>query len=182
VEQAKASGAPQSMIDLLGGIKAAIIEANSQSRGRTGSIPLDDVTLDRLPAMDSKGNVIAYTKPLIVLVDELSASAADAFAASIQDNARGPLVGWRTMGAGGNVEPWEAGSYSLGTATVTESLMNRGHNVITGEYPAAPYIENIGVRPDLQIDYMTYDNLMRSGQPFVDRFVAAIVDEILKHR
>src|SRR5215467_3882691 len=150
-------------------------------RGESGSrywrrlLSYSTLSLDRLPALDSKGNVLAYTKPLIVLVDELSASAAEVFAAAIQDNARGPLVGFRTMGAGGNVEAWEAGSYSLGVSTVTESLMNRGHDIITSDYPPAPYVENIGVRPDVQIDYMTYDNLQRSGQGFVDAFVKAIV-------
>jgi C-terminal processing protease CtpA/Prc len=128
--------------------------------------------------MDSRGNIIAYTKPLIVLVDEMSASAGDAFAATIQDNARGPLLGWRTMGAGGNVEAWEAGTYSLGVTTVTESLMNRKNTVVTAEYPPAPYVENIGVRPDIEVDYMTADNLNQKGKPFVDAFVAAIVAQI----
>jgi hypothetical protein len=182
LEQAKALGPPQEMIDLYTQIKSAIVDANSQFRGRTQPIPLDTGPLNRAPATDSKGNVIAYTKPLIVLVDELSASAAEIFAAGIQDNSRGPLVGWRTMGAGGNVENWEAGSYSLGITSVTESLMNRGHDVVTSDYPAAPYVENIGVRPDVPVDYMTGDNLVRSGQPFVDAFVAAIVDQILKRR
>ena len=72
-------------------IKDEIVAANSAMRGRTKPIPLDDVTVDREPAKDSKGNVIAYTKPLIVLVDEMSASGGDAFAATIQDNLRGPL-------------------------------------------------------------------------------------------
>lgn len=102
------------------------------------------------------------------------------FAATIQDNARGPLVGWRTMGAGGNVEDWYAGTYSLGITSVTESLMNRGHDVVTTDYPAAPYIENIGVRPDVAIDYMTADNLLHSGKSFVDGFIAAMVGQIRK--
>jgi C-terminal processing protease CtpA/Prc len=122
--------------------------------------------------------VIAYTKPLIVLVDEMSASGGDAFAATIQDNARGPLLGWRTMGAGGNVETWQAGSYSLGFTSVTESLMNRKDPVKTAEYPTAPYVENIGVRPDIEVDYMTVANLTQKGKPFVDAFVAAIVARI----
>jgi C-terminal processing protease CtpA/Prc len=159
-------------------IKDEITTANSAMRGRTKPIPLDDVTIDRDPAMDAKGNVIAYTKPIVVLVDEMSASAADAFAATIQDNARGPLLGWRTMGAGGSVEAWEAGTYSLGVATVTESLMNRKTAIVTAEYPAAPYVENIGVRPEIVVDYMTADNLNRQGKPFVDAFVAAILAQI----
>lgn len=175
---AASAGAPQSYLDLLQLIKNEVVAANAAQRGCTKPIPLDDVTIDRDPAMDSKGNVIAYTKPLIVLVDEMSASAADAFAATIQDNARGPLVGWRTMGAGGSVEGWEAGTYSLGYTTVTESLMNRKSPVVTAEYPTAPYVENIGVRPDITVDYMTVDNLNRGGKPFVDAFVAAIVAQI----
>jgi C-terminal processing protease CtpA/Prc len=179
---ATAQGAPQSIIDQLQMIKDEIVAANTAMRGRTKPIPLDDVTIDREPAKDSKGNVIAYTKPLIVLVDEMSASGGDAFAATIQDNQRGPLLGWRTMGAGGNVEAWEAGSYSQGIATVTESLMNRKDNITTAEYPSAPYVENIGVRPEIVVDYMTIANLDQRGKPFVDAFVAAIIAEIESHK
>ena len=175
---AAASGAPQSYIDQLQLIKNAIVSANAAQRGRTDPIPLDDVSIERDPAMDAKGNVTAYTKPIIVLVDEMTASAGDAFAATIQDNTRGPLVGWRTMGAGGNVEGWYAGSYSLGIATVTESLMNRKNPIVTTDYPTAPYVENIGVRPEIVVDYMTADNLKRNGKAFVDDFVAAMVAQV----
>jgi len=185
VEQVKAARAPQSLIDLYEMIKAAIVDANASYRGRTQPIPLDDVVLDRQPARDAQGNLLAYTKPLIVLIDEMSASGAEGFAAGIQDNGRGPLVGWRTMGAGGNVEAWEAGSYSLGSTTVTESLMNRGRSIFTFGYPAtlflsSPYVENVGVLPDTPLDYMTAANLSQAGKPFVNAFVAAIVDEIRK--
>jgi len=116
LESAKAQLAPDYIIALLGELKKYIVTANSEFRGRTGPIPLDDVTIDRNPAVDAKGEVIAYRKPLMLLVDEMSASGADAFAATIQDNKRGPLFGWRTMGAGGNVTSWRAGSYSEGDA------------------------------------------------------------------
>jgi len=82
------------------------------------------------------------------------------------------------MGAGGNVEPWEAGTYSLGIADVTESLMIRKNIIVTPEYPPAPYVENIGVRPDIQVDYMTRANLAQNGKDFVDAFVAAIAAHI----
>jgi hypothetical protein len=178
LEAAKAQGAPQNIIDLMQGIKDELVAANGALHGRTKPIPVDDVTIDRDPATDAKGSVIAYTKPIMVLADEMSASAAEVFAASIQDNARGPLFGWRTMGAGGNVEGWASGSYSLGFITVTESLMNRKAAVNTPEYPSAPYVENIGVRPDIQVDYMTAANLDQKGKPFVDSFIAAMVNHI----
>lgn len=179
-ESAKAQGAPDSFLQLLQNLKNAIVKANAQARGRTDPIPLDDVVIDRDPARDNRGNVIAYTKPLIVLIDEMSASGGDYFPATIQDNGRGPLVGWRTMGAGGNVEDWEAGSYSLGITRVTESLMVRKTPIATPEYPTAPYVENIGVRPDIPIDYMTTPNLLLSGKPFFDAAIDAVTAEIRK--
>jgi len=178
LEQAKALGAPPSIIALYQAIKDEIVAANRANRGRTKPIPLDDVIIDREPARDVRGNVIGYDKPLILTMDEITASAGDAFAATIQDNGRGLLVGFRTMGAGGNVVSWEAGSYSLGSITVTESLMNRKDIIRTNEYLAAPYVENIGVYPDVWSDYMTRDNLTQNGKPFVDTFVAALVNYI----
>jgi len=182
IEQAKAQGAPQAIIDLLQAIKDEIVAANRARRGRTRPIPLDDFTIDRSPARDEKGNVIAYDKPLMVLVDDLSASGGDAFAATIQDNLRGPLLGWRTMGAGGNVVAWEAGSYSLGIIRVTQSLMNRKNAISTVGYATAPYVENIGVHPEILVDYMTRENLMQDGKSFVDTFVGAMVDHLERGR
>jgi hypothetical protein len=176
LEQAKALGAPQSLIDLYEQIKRAIVDANARFRGRTEPLSLDGLALERPPARNAQGNLLAYTKPLIVLIDELSASAAEIFAAGIRDNARGMLVGWRTMGAGGSVTTLPAGSYSLGSASVTESLMNRGDKVLP------PYVENIGVFPTWPVDYMTSDNLAQSGKPFVDAFVGIAVYHILQSR
>ena len=88
-------------------------------------------------------------------------------------------------GAGGSVEDWESGSYSeglMGFMSVTESLMNRKNPVVTAEYPAAPYVENIGVRPDIENDYMTADNLANNGKSFVDAFVAAATSYIQKNK
>jgi hypothetical protein len=34
------------------------------------------------------------------------------------------------------------------------------------------------VHPDIVQDYMTQDNLMQSGRPFVDAFLAAMVEHI----
>ena len=60
--------------------------------------------------------------------------------------------------------------------------MVRKNPIATSEYPTSPYVENIGVRPDIEVDYMTRDNLMRRGQGFVDAFVAAMVDHIQRNR
>jgi hypothetical protein len=181
LEQAKAQRAPQSIIDLYESIKGEIIAANRANRGRTRPISLD-ASIDRGPAIDSTGAAISYKKPVMILSDELSASGADCFAATIQDNGRGPLFGWRTMGAGGNVEGWTAGSYTEGVVAVTESLMVRKDSRVTGAFPYSPYIENVGVHPDIEVDYMTRENLMDNGKPYVDAMIAAMVDHIRRSR
>lgn len=178
LESAKAQRAPQHVIDLLGVIKRDLVQANSENRGRTGSLPIDGITFDRQPARDRAGRVIAYTKPIVLLVDELSASGGDAFAATFQDNRRGLLFGMRTMGAGGNVAAYTAGPYSEGLTTITESLMVRSASIRTDDFLETSYVENVGVRPDIVQDYMTKDNLMRNGAPFVEAFSNAIVNHV----
>lgn len=178
VESARAQGAPEWTIGLLEQIKRQIVSANSEFRGRTGPIPLDDLSIERAPLTLPNGDVIAYAKPLMLLVDEMSASAADIFAATIQDNQRGALYGWRTMGAGGNVTTWNAGSYSQGFASLTESRMSRSQEVVTRDFPRTRYVENVGVRPDIEADYMTTENLLRNGAPFVEGMLAAMANHI----
>jgi hypothetical protein len=48
--------------------------------------------------------------------------------------------------------------------------------------PSAPYIENLGVEPDIALDYMTRENLILRGKPFVDRFTEIMLSEIAKAR
>jgi hypothetical protein len=121
-----------------------------------------------------------YSKPLIVLVDEFSTSAGDIFAAMMQDNNRGPLVGTRTNGAGGAVShPLLAGPMTEAMASNTNTLVVRKDYVANApDFPINRYIENTGVRPDVVIDRMTRDNLMTSGRPFVDAFTKVMVDHI----
>ena len=180
LEAARANGAPPWAIETYQSFVDQVSQAMKANRGMTDPIALARQNgTDWAPVLD--GNppaTVVYTKPMIVLADEFTASAGDLFAAVIQDNARAPLVGMRTNGAGGTVEALDTGFYSESSAGVTESLMVRNHTVVTPDLPPAPYVESIGVRPDIQLDYMTRDNLMGSGRPFVDRFTAILVDQI----
>jgi len=118
---------------------------------------------------------VAYKKPLVTLVDEFTTSSGDMLAAILQDNHRGPLLGMRTMGAGGNNIQFDCTTFTEGTCSMTIGLMNRGVVISTPEFPPSPYIENIGVRPDIVVDYMTRSNLVTGGAPFVQAFTAAAV-------
>lgn len=158
---------------------AAVKQANSELRGRTGAIPLNgEQTLDLQPATDAAGRPAAYTKPILVLTDEFSASGGDMLPAVLQDNGRALIYGTRTMGAGGNVVGYDATSYTDGYVSITESLMERKNNVVAPGFPASPFVENVGVQPDVVDDYMTRDNLMNRGTAFVTRFTQAAVQHI----
>jgi hypothetical protein len=178
LELARLRGAEPWVVRLYAAILDDIVTANRENRGRTGPLPLDDVSLDREPARDAAGATLAYGKPLLVLVDEFSASGGEAFAATIQDNGRGPIFGARTMGAGGSVVTVGVGSYSEGSTGMTQALMSRKNPIVTAEYPVAPYVENIGVRPDIEFEFMTRDSLLNGGRAFVEAFTTAMVEHI----
>ena len=175
VQDAEDFGAPPEIVKQLQDLLKQVTDAFLTPSGRTPPLPVCDTTLNVSPATDDGGNPIAYTKPVMLLTDELTASAADYFAAVFQDNQRGTIFGNRTMGAGGNVDTFQVTTYSEGTATLTESLMHRLNPVATPDYPTAPYIENIGVRPDITQDYMTVNNLQNNGAAFVQAFTDAAV-------
>ena len=54
--------------------------------------------------------------------------------------------------------------------------MVRNEQVYTADFPTTSYIENVGVRPNIEVDYMTEANLTDNGKAFVDAFTAAILD------
>ena len=59
---------------------------------------------------------------------------------------------------------------------MTQSMLVRTEQVLAPDFPTTSYIENIGVRPDIHVDYMTEDNLTNRGKTFVDAFTAAMLD------
>ncbi|MFN7924668.1 MAG: S41 family peptidase [Bryobacteraceae bacterium] len=179
IENAKALGAPAATIALLQTYLDSIKTAYAENRGRTGPLPICTVSLDLPPATDARtGRIAAYTKPIVVLVDEMSASAGDAFPATLQDSARATILGYRTMGLGGSVIQFDTTSFSEIIGGVTVTLMNRKDPIVTSEYPTAPYVENIGVRPDAYYDYMTKANLTDRGAAFVTHFTQVLVQSI----
>ena len=143
---------------------------------------LRPATFENDPFTAPDGQVLAYEKPIIFLADEFSVSFGDIFPAMMQDNKRGPIVGMRTGGWGGSISGWPSGFYSEATATNTNSLVVRRQDIVSPEMPTAPYIENIGVIPDITLDYMTRENLLTGGRPFVQGFTRIINEEIRKQK
>ncbi|MBM3787202.1 MAG: hypothetical protein FJW30_22830 [Acidobacteria bacterium] len=175
LEFQRQQGAPQWVLDLYTRIVTDVRLALAENRGRTGPLPLNMPSLDEIqPA------AIVYTKPLIVLIDELSVSTADLFPAMMQDNKRGLLVGTRTAGLGGTNGSFPASpTFTEGVAGVTFGLMVR-KTPVQWEKGTTQYIENVGVFPDVELDYMTADNLVNRGRTFVSRFSDILLGEINK--
>ena len=171
LRNAQLQNAPPAIIANLQANFEAVLKAYNENRGR--SVP---VSLNSTGSLTLAPAPTAYAKPLMVLIDEFSASGGDMFPAIIQDNHRGPIFGMRSMGAGGSVVGFNGTAFTESFFRVTVSLMNRGNVVQTTEFPPAPFIENIGVRPDILVDYMTRANLMSAGGPYVQAFTAAIVN------
>lgn len=155
-------------------------EAFSQERGFTYPMAICGVHKDIPTLRDKAGNALAYTKPVLILTDELSASAAELFAAIMQDNGRGQIFGTKTNGAGGAVFDFPIGYSMEASVSLPQKILTRAKPTVETELPPAPYIENPGVLPDRTVDYMTVENLASHGKPFVDAFSLAVLDLIAK--
>lgn len=164
-----AQGGPRAMTGPL-----AIITPLSKSQFTVAPVELNP-TWTSPPGLPP---VAAYSKPLVVLVDDLSFSMADFFAAVIQDNRRAKLVGVRTSGLGGGRADYLAGSYGEGIVSLTYYLGIRERLAEAPGLPSAPVIENLGVTPEIQLDFATRENLIQNGRPFRDGLTRAILDEI----
>jgi hypothetical protein len=175
--QALIAGAPQPVINRYVGYIEEIEAARAQNR-MTSPLPLCSDSLTFPPATDAQGHNLAYSKPILILTDAYTGSAAEHFAAVLQDAGRAAVYGVQTAGGGGSVPlslpAFGSGPYSEGSVRVTDSLVIRSHNVISPGLPSAPYLENIGVLPDVTAPFTTEANLLSGGAPFVQGFSAAI--------
>lgn len=106
---------------------------------------------------------VRYTKPVLLLTNELDFSGGDAFPAIMKDNGRVTIFGAKTNGAGGNVAEYGPLANSFFKFNLTESLMIR---------PNGSYVENNGVQPDVPYS-ITEDDFMNNYRGYVKAFTAA---------
>lgn len=116
-----------------------------------------------------------WTKPRIVLVDELSGSCADIFPMLLKSNGAAPLFGRRTMGLGGNVEAFGPLNNSLGVLRLTRGLFTTHRD--DEAYTPADFAENNGVQPDIE-HVITAADFRAGFVDYVAHFSEALVDQI----
>lgn len=176
---AKAANASPEVIQQYELIYKAMADANKRGRGVTEPISICTSSLWRDPARAaSDGRMLVYTKPAMMIIDEFSASGGDSMASMFQESKRGLLYGMRSNGAGGNNSTVDVGAYSEAYIGVTIGTQTRHSAVSVEGYPATNRIENVGVHPDVVNDYMTRDNLLQGGAPFVRQFLDRMTEYI----
>ncbi len=141
IENLKQQGIDGLIVDLRNNGGGALQEAIGLTglfieRGPTVQVRTAD---DRVRVYDDPDSSIAYTGPLAVLVNRMSASASEIFAAAIQDYGRGIIIGEQTFGKG-TVQ--SVRSLSHGQLKITEAKFYR----ISGGST-----QHKGVLPDLEI-------------------------------
>ena len=107
-----------------------------------------------------------FTKPLAVLVNQYSASAAEIFSGAIQDYGTGTIVGMTTYGKG-----------------VVQQLMDLGDGtclkVTIAEYytPSGRSINGTGVTPDVEVEY-EYDENNPEADKQLDKALEVVREEL----
>lgn len=110
-------------------------------------------------------NLIRYTKPVVMLIDEMSGSGGDGFPGLMQGYGRAKLIGTRTMGAGGHVTENTPLNYSQITVSMTRSMFFR---------PDGVPVENNGAAPDYPYD-ITYDDFVGGYKGYRDFYTTKLL-------
>ncbi|MFI5344212.1 MAG: protease-like activity factor CPAF [Chlamydiales bacterium] len=112
---------------------------------------------------------IRYTKPILMLINELDFSAGDFAPAILHDNQRAVLMGARTAGAGGAVTHFSfPNRYGIQKISFTETIAERVN---------LQKIENLGVIPDIEYQ-LTEEDLRNSYQSYKTAINQAITNLI----
>ena len=105
--------------------------------------------------------------PLVVLINEGTASASEIVAGAIQDYGRGKLIGAISFGKG-SVQNWVPLSNDQGAVRVTiAKWLTPNERTITGE----------GLHPDVEIE-ITNEDIQADRDPQLDKAVEVLLQEI----
>jgi hypothetical protein len=170
LESALDNAADDATIDALTAMLKDLRTAYSENRGRTGPFPFCGATIERQPATDRNGQVINYTKPILLVTDELSS---DFLAATLKDAGRVTQFGTRTRGVLGTSVSVPGPAFSEMTVYIKDSLMVRAAPAKSEGYPDSPYVESSGVAPEIVEDFMTLENFRQRGVPFAGAITRA---------
>jgi carboxyl-terminal processing protease len=130
-----------------------------------GVITIEEYGDDSRDSYTASGGGLATEIPLVILVNEFSASASELVAGAIQDHDRAPLVGVTTFGKG-TVQKWIDLSNEQGAVRVTVArwLTPDGNN-----------IHEIGLTPDYIVE-LTDEDFEAERDPQLDKAIEILLD------
>ncbi len=106
-----------------------------------------------------------YSKPLLILVNELDFSCGDFFPAILQDNGRATIFGSKTAGAGGSIKTTSHPNlFGISEYSFTSSIAERDNR---------EPIENLGVQPDIEYE-VTLDDMCHGYRGYKDAVNQAV--------
>jgi carboxyl-terminal processing protease len=149
-----------------GGYRDTAVQIASQFVG-DGTIMFEEFGDGRREPFDASGDGLATQIPLVVLVNEGSASASEIVAGAIQDVGRGYLVGAQSYGKGSvqqilNLDD-EQGAVRI---TVARWLT-----------PLGRQINGVGLRPDFPVE-LTEDDLAAGRDPQLEQAIAVLLQKL----
>lgn len=147
-----------------GGYLNAAIDVASEFIG-SGVIVYEQYGDGTRQTFEAKPGGLATEIPMVVLVNEGSASASEIVAGAIQDHARGKLVGVTTYGKG-SVQQWIPLSEDQGAVRVT---------VAKWLTPNDRTIDKIGLTPDAVVE-RTIDDIKAGKDPQLDAAVNLLLN------
>lgn len=147
-----------------GGALNTAIEVASQFIGE-GVIMYEEYGSGRRDIYEAEPGGLATEIPLIVIVNEGSASASEIVAGAIQDTNRGILVGTRTFGKG-SVQNWVPLKDDQGAIRVT---------IARWLTPKGRTIHEVGLEPDVIVE-ITEEDIQAGRDPQLDKAVELLTD------
>ncbi len=148
-----------------GGYLQTAVEVGSEFIGE-GVILYEDYGADEgMEKFQALSGGLATEIPMVLLVNEGSASASEIVAGAIQDYQRGPLIGATTFGKG-SVQNWIALSNEGGAVRVT---------IARWLTPEKRQIHEVGLEPDYLVEF-TEDDFLNDLDPQLDKAVEILLD------
>jgi carboxyl-terminal processing protease len=150
-----------------GGYLQVAVEVTSEFISE-GAVLYEDYGGDEeLKVFEAQNGGLATDLPLVVLVNEGTASASEIVAGALQDYERAPLVGQTTFGKG-SVQVWTPLSNDQGAVRVT---------IARWLTPDKRQIHEKGLEPDYLVEY-TEEDYQEERTPQLDKAIEVLLNEI----
>jgi len=130
-----------------------------------GVVMIEEYGDGRRQVFEALPNGLATKIPLVVLVNEGTASASEITAGAIQDKGRAPLVGTKTYGKG-SVQNWIALKDDQGAVRVT---------IAHWLTPKERLIHKVGLTPDYVVE-LTEEDIKAGRDPQLDKAVDLVLN------